>query len=252
MVVLQDPANDDKGPGTYTYPSNPVYTPGSFDLRSLEVEAKGSTVEFRVEVDQRIDDAWDSKAWGGNGFSIQMAFIHIDTGEGGATTGMPGTNVRFAEDQAWNKVVIISPQGPTRVNSEVDAKAPDVKDLVIVPKLTRARGRTLTAVVSTEDLGGLPSEGWGYQVLMQSNEGFPGKTDLLTRKVNEFEGEHRFGGGTDFDNDPHVMDIFAGSAKGAAGEVQAQYDALAAYNSDAGEDATAEDLAVVPMIYPGS
>jgi len=53
---------------------------------------------------------------------------------------------------------------------------------------------------------------WGYQVIMQSNEGFPAGTDLLTRKVNEFEGQHRFGGGTDYDCDPHVMDILGDHA----------------------------------------
>ena len=254
-LVLTDPTNDDKGPGTYVYPTNQVYVPGSFDLKTLEVEDKGSTVEFRVTVNQRIDDAWDSKAWGGNGFSIQMAFIHIDTDRtprSGATKGMPGTNVRFSEDEAWDRVVIISPQGPTRVNSEVDAKASDMKSRVVVPKLTRARGRTLTAVVSKDDLGGAPADTWGYQVLMQSNEGFPAKTDLLTRKVNEFEGEHRFGGGSDFDNDPHVMDIFAGAAKGEPSEADAQYEILSKYNTDVTEDVSDDDLAVVPMIYPGS
>ena len=48
---------------------------------------------------------------------------------------------------------------------------------------------------------------------MQSNEGFPGDTDLLTRKVNEYEGQHRFGGGTDFDCDPHVMDMLGDQAQ---------------------------------------
>ena len=51
---------------------------------------------------------------------------------------------------------------------------------------------------------------------MQSNEGFPARTDLLTRKVNEYEGQHRFGGGTDTDCDPHVMDLLAGDAVGDA------------------------------------
>ena len=54
---------------------------------------------------------------------------------------------------------------------------------------------------------------------MQSNEGFPDGKDLLTRKVNEYEGQHRFGGGTDGDCDPHVIDILAGNGTGAADEV---------------------------------
>ncbi|NJK88415.1 MAG: hypothetical protein HC923_02805 [Myxococcales bacterium] len=173
VVTLEDPAGDDKGPGSYIYPTDQVYLPGSFDLRKLEVIPKGNTVEFHVTVSRRIEDPWDSKAWGGNGFSVQMAFIHIDMDHvsgSGVTTGLAGTNVRFDENEAWDRVVIISPQGPTRVNSEVDAKASDVKDRVVVPKLTRATGRTLIAVVDVADLGAAPSDSWGYQVLMQSNE----------------------------------------------------------------------------------
>lgn len=253
-IVLEDPSGDDDGPGVYKYPTDQVYKPGSFDLRKLEVVPKGDTVEFRVDVQGRIEDPWDSKAWGGNGFSVQMAFIHIDMDRqagSGVQESLPGLNVRFAPDQAWDRVVIISPQGPTRVNSEIEQKAPQWKDKIVVPKITRASGRTLIAVVDTAQLGGLPQPSWGYQVLMQSNEGFPTKNDLLTRKVNEFEGQHRFGGGTDWDNDPQVMDIFAGSAKGGDDEKEAQHQILSKYNKDATEAVKPEDLAVVPMIYPG-
>ncbi len=30
-VVFKDPTGDDNGPGTYTYPTDAVYTKGSFD-----------------------------------------------------------------------------------------------------------------------------------------------------------------------------------------------------------------------------
>lgn len=253
VVTLEDPAGDDNGPGNYTYPTDKVYEPGSFDLRKLEIEDKGDTVEFRLTYQTKINDPWDSKAWGGNGFSVQMAFIHIDTDHvagSGVQDGLPGTNVRFAADEAWDRVVLLSPQGPTRVNSEIEQKAAQWKDRIIVPKLTRASGRTLIAVVQKAQLGGDPKPSWGYQVLSQSNEGFPDKTDLLTRKVNEFEGQHRFGGGTDYDNDPQVIDIFAGKAKGGPDEAELQHQALSKYTKDA-QAPKPEDLAVVPLIYLG-
>lgn len=252
-VALSDPKGDDNGPGTYVYPTDKAYAPGAFDMTRFEVIPQGETVEFRVTMARRIDDPWDSSAWGGNGFSLQMAFVHIDTdgaAGSGATEGLAGTNVRFSDDEAWDKVVIISPQGPTRINSEVDAKAAEHKARVVVPRITRATGRTLSAVVETSALGDLPQPSWGYQVLIQSNEGFPAKGDLLTRKVNEYEGQHRFGGGTDYDNDPHVLDILAGEGRGTPDEVEAQHAALSAYNAEA-TDPSADDLALVPMIYPG-
>lgn len=250
-VTISDPTGDDNGPGTYTYPTDAVYKPGSFDITEFKVIPRGDQVEFRVSVASRIEDPWDSKAWGGNGFSVQMAFVHIDTDHlkgSGVRDGLPGTNVRFAEDEAWDKVVIISPQGPARVNSEVGMKCPQWKDRIVVPAVTSASGKTLVAVVDVKELGGPPQPGWGYQVLMQSNEGFPAKTDLLTRKVNEFEGQHRFGGGTDYDNDPHVIDILVPPGGDPA---QKQHEILSKYDKAATEPKP-EDLAVVPMVYPGA
>jgi hypothetical protein len=207
-------------------------------------------MEFRVSVRARIEDPWDSAAWGGNGFSVQMVFIHLDTDHvkgSGVVAGLPGTNVRFAEDEAWDRVVVISPQGPTRLSSEIDQKCPQWKDRIVVPRITRASGKTLVAVVDAKALGGQPQPGWGYQALMQSNEGFPAKGDLLTRKVNEFEGQHRFGGGSDHDNDPHVMDILVPPG----GDLIAkQHEILGKWKKGVTEPKL-EDLVVVPMVYPG-
>jgi hypothetical protein len=101
--------------------------------------------------------------------------------------------------------------------------------------------------VDKSQLGAMPTPDWGYQVAMQSNEGFPAKGDLLTRKVNEFEGQHRFGGGTDYDNDPHVIDILVP----AGGDpVAKQHEILSKYNKTATTEVKPEDLAVVPMVYP--
>jgi carbohydrate-binding DOMON domain-containing protein len=243
-LTFTDPTGDDNGPGTYKYPTDAVYKAGSFDLTNVEIVTVGDTVEFRVTVASRIEDPWDSKAWGGNGFSVQMAIIHLDTDHvagSGVQDGIPGTNVRFKPDEAWDRVVLISPQGPARVNSEIETKAPQWKDRIIVPRLTRASGRTLTAVVDAAQLGGPVKKSWGVNVLMQSNEGFPDKGDLLTRKVNEFEGQHRFGGGTDYNNDPQVLDILADPP-------EAQAAILSKYNKAVTEPKP-EDLAVIPMLY---
>ena len=81
---------------------------------------------------------------------------------------------------------------------------------------------------------------------MQSNEGFPDGKDLLTRKVNEYEGQHRFGGGTDTDCDPHVIDILAGDGAGAPDEVQKQHDML---KYTCNPDGTRKSGAVLTMVY---
>lgn len=249
-IEFQDPKGDDDGPGQYTYPTDSVYTPGSFDLTDVEIADKGDTVEVSVTVKAKIDDPWDSRAWDGNGFSLQMVVIHIDTDHAagsGYKDGLPGFNVTFADDQRWEKALIISPQGRTRVQAEVSAKAAAMKKDILIPTTVSVRGRKLVARFAKSDLGADVSKKWGFQVLMQSNEGFPDKTDLLTRKVNEFGGQHRFGGGSDYDCDPHVMDLIAGKAKGEKSEKDAQHTMLRTFKCNPDGSGT---RAVLQMVYP--
>jgi len=203
-IEIEDPVGDDYGPGTYVYPTDAVYTPGSFDIKDFVLETKGDKAEIDVTIAGNLDDPWRM----GTGFSVQMVFVFIDNAPGGHTDSPPGLNVKFNPDTAWDKCVILSPQPKARVQQEIDAKAGDMAKDLIAPNGVRGRRSTISATVPLSELGGNgdPTT-WRYEVFMQSNEGFPAEGDLLTRKVNEFEGQHRFGGGTDYDCDPHVMDI---------------------------------------------
>jgi carbohydrate-binding DOMON domain-containing protein len=244
QVSFKDPTGDDKGPGTYTYPTDGVYKPGSFDLTEMKMTVKGDKATFDVSVNANLEDPWGMKT----GFAIQMVFIFIDTDhkEGsGFTKGLPGLNIAFAPSDAWDKCIILSPQGASRVKSEVDQKASSMAGSIVVPGRARGAGRTITAQVDMKDLGTGDPATWGYQVVMQSNEGFPAGTDLLTRKVNEYEGQHRFGGGNDGDCDPHVMDILAGKGEGKPEEADLQYKMLA-YQCN--PDGTSKSMATLTMV----
>jgi carbohydrate-binding DOMON domain-containing protein len=241
-VSFKDPANDDYGPGNYTYPTDQVYKRGSFDLTGFDVKPSGKKVDLAATFNTPLDDPWRM----GGGFSTQMVFIFIDNKEGGFKEGPPGTNVTFADGNEWDYLVILSPQPPGRVKTEVEQKMPAAQQAaVIIPNRVKGSGRTISATVDLDQLGGGDPSQWGYQVLVQSNEGFPEGKDLLTRKVNEYEGQHRFGGGTDNDCDPHAMDVLAGSGTGAADEAEAQK-ALLKYECN--PDGSAKQPAVLKMV----
>lgn len=234
-VVIEDPTGDDNGPGGYSYPTDAVYTRGSFDLVRFELAPKGKKANLAVTVNANLEDPWGMDV----GFATQMVFVFIDTDgvEGsGHTAALPGLNVQFAPGAAWEKVVILSPQPFARVKQEVDAKAGGLAADVVVPTRVRGTGRTISASVDLADLGEGDPATWGYQVLMQSNEGFPADDDLLTRRVNEFEGQHRFGGGSDFMCDPHVMDVLGDHA-------------MLAF--ECGDDGSAKKMATLTMVRPG-
>jgi len=252
-LVFEDPGGDDKGHGKVVYPTGAEYKSGSFDLRKVEITRKGDKLQIEVTLKTRIEDPWDSKSWSppGQGFSLQQVHVYMDQDHQagkGHKDALPGMNVRFKEESRWEKVVIISPQPVSRLKMEVKMKAKDVAQDVIVPKSVRVKGKKLIVSVPTARLGAEPARGWGWQVMVQSNEGYPDGNDLLTRDVNEIEGEHRFGGGNDWDCDPHAIDILAGEAKGTKEEARAQYDLL--QFKCAGSDLSKATLAEIPMIYP--
>lgn len=203
-VEFDDPKGDDNGPGTYTYPTDPVYKTGSFDLVKLRVTKSGDQVDFAVDVNSSLEDPWGM----GVGFAVQEVFIFIKTKEGGYSDVPPGLNVQFDKGHEWNKLVILSPQKKGRVMGEASTKAATFAADIVVPNSTRGSNRTIKGSVPLADLGGDGNvDAWGYQAVMQSNEGFPESDSLLARKVNEYEGQHRWGGGNDGNCDPHVMDV---------------------------------------------
>lgn len=231
-VSFQDPKGDDNGPGTYVYPTKTDYKKGSFDLTSLELKDKGANIEIEIGVNASIEDPWDSKKWPspGNGFSLQMFQIYVDT-DGKAGSGekdaLPGMNATFAEDSRWEKVIFVSPQANKEITSRLEQKAKSMKDKVILPSKVSAKGKKVIAIIKKSDLG-VDLGKAGFQILVSSNEGYDNapQNGILARTVNEFEGEHRFGGGDDGDVDPNFVDCLAGAGKGGDDEAKAQHDML--------------------------
>jgi len=244
-VSFKDPAGDDDGPGTYSYPTDAVYTRGSFDLTAFTLKVNGAKTDVTATVNSNLADPWSM----GGGFATQMVFVFIDKDHkagSGYTKSIAGLNFEFAPDSAWEKVIILSPQPPGRVKTEVEQKAGDMKNDIIIPSRTRGAGRNISGTIDTAALGEGDPTTWAYQVVVQSNEGFPAATDLLTRKVNEYEGQHRFGGGNDGECDPHVIDLLAGDGTGAKEEADLQHKMLA---YACGDDGAVNKLAVVSAVH---
>lgn len=246
-----DPIGDDKGPGYYTYPTNPVYADGGFDIVSFEVDASGEkTVVFKIEVNADLKQDWGMAA----DFDIQHFQIYVDVDggmseiNGGENVMLPGLNAYVAPAYAWDSVILVTPQPDSRVQIELDVKAEDLADYAIIPSSISGQGRTITVVVKKDEFA-MDTENigtWRWQVISQSNEGYPDPEDLLTRNVNEFRGLHRFGGGSDYWGDPEFVDMLIAPAIGSLEEAEAQFETLNVWSSFT--DPTMDVKAVVPLV----
>lgn len=243
-VDFRDPKGDDVGPGLYTYPTDAAYTKGSFDLLAVRAFAEGDDVVFELEVAATLEDTWRM----GVGYSLQHAVVFLDL-DGDATNGqlegLPGQNLAFAKGHGWDRAVLITPHSAERTQKELDAKAGTLGKSVVVPKRIKGSGRVIRAVVTRAQLAKSDLRTWRFQVTLGGQDGFPSGRSLLVKPVQEFAGPHRFGGGSDFDCDPHVLDALAGLAVGASGEAKEQKVQL---SYECSEDGEAKQRATLKLV----
>jgi Alpha-amylase/alpha-mannosidase len=105
IFEMNDPAGDDDGPGGYKYPSNPVFTPGVFDLTKFQVLEAGDKIVFMFTFRNLGGNPWN----GPNGWSMQQIHVYIHTTLPGGRMETFGLNVKISEQHAWHMALLIAP-----------------------------------------------------------------------------------------------------------------------------------------------
>ncbi|MFH0777112.1 MAG: glucodextranase DOMON-like domain-containing protein, partial [Candidatus Eisenbacteria bacterium] len=200
VTQLSDPAGDDYGPGTYSYPTNDVFAPGSFDFTGFEVSYDASSVYFALTIAASLSDPWGS----GAGFSLQSIDVYVDKdgiSGSGATWTLEARNARVSPVNGWEVMVWCAPPFDG-FRSRIVFPDGSGDTTGVRTQVEQAAGRITISVPRTSL--GTPSGDWKYIVLMLGQNGFePGRIRPV-RLVND---EWSFGGGTDGNSDSNVIDM---------------------------------------------
>jgi len=107
VISITDASGDDKGPGYYGYPMNPVFVEGVFDIVKFEVYTTDTSVIFKVYYRNLGGNPWG----GPNGFCLQYTHIYIRTTQvdAPARTDTIGLNVFLRPDYAWHFALLLAP-----------------------------------------------------------------------------------------------------------------------------------------------
>ncbi len=95
VLAVNDPAGDDHGPGTYTYPTDTVFEKGVFDIERFTVAQNDQNLVLQFTVRGPIANPWGS----GIGLSVQTFDVYIDADPGagtGARKLLEGRNAALA------------------------------------------------------------------------------------------------------------------------------------------------------------
>jgi len=257
---LDDPRGDDYGPGDYVYPTNPVFTAGSFDVTRFEVYENEQDVIFKVYFknwfstppELQISNTKNLKDMFRTTFFLQNIDIYIDKDHkynSGTTDLIPGRNAKASSASAWEQAVFVSPQ-PFLARSEMKRLAKKMADKVVIPSYYEVQDNSVEFKIPKKILG-QPDGRWGYLIVVTGAEwetslfslsnwmryGSSYVEPVLTRIVAEDASEWEFGGGDKSGAASNIIDMFVGTQ-------ESQEEMLGSY------DRKTRKRAVLSAVYP--
>ena len=157
-----DPTGDDNGPGTYDYPTSGDFQPGAYDIQQFQVYDSGSnSVTFRVQTA-------DLTSTFGSPLGAQLVDVYVNNQAGGTTStaaAYSSRNYVIDAGSAWNRLIEVQGFG----QAFVDGSGSTVGTVQIS---ANALSRFITFTVPKTALGGTPTSGWTFAVVLTGQDGF--------------------------------------------------------------------------------
>jgi alpha-amylase/alpha-mannosidase (GH57 family) len=206
ILRIIDPVGDDYGPGTYTYPADPVFKPGSFDIREFSVSEGPEYVIFEVKLGV-VENPWNSPS----GLSLQIVDVYIDLNNkigAGSMQLLPGRNAYTRAEDAWEYA--ISVDGWQKTIYKIDSAGKPVKLADLEVNVNSTTGE-VTIYVPRSLVRGDPRN-WGYLPMVLAYDGEAPARNWKVREVKQENDEFYFGGAyTSLENsagsNPNIIDV---------------------------------------------
>jgi carbohydrate-binding DOMON domain-containing protein len=239
VLDVTDPGGDDHGPGTYAYPTDAVFTPGSFDLTAFQLGTAGDDVVLVFDVGAPVANPWGSPT----GLSVQTFDVYIDGDPArGDRLLLGGRNAALGEGDGWDAAVTIEGWASKVVRVGPDGSRAEDRPTIGLTVL-RDQGRVIARVPrSSLGVDSDPST-WRVAVALLSQEGYPSAGVDRVRDVQPTAEQWKLGGGTGDVNETRIIDLLQP-------EADVQEEALSDYPASTASQAelTATDVARVPLI----
>ncbi len=207
IFAMDDPKGDDYGPGTYKYPIEPIFDPKKehFDLLGVSFFTLRNNYYFDMAF-ARVTNPWGAA----EGFSHTIIQIYIsdDPDNGRIEPFKEGANVLFDPGNPWKYLIKVVSFNKTSVYWASDYEGAEGRRKGVQARLQPDQ-KTIRVTVPKSLLPGNPYK-WRYYILVGSQDG-SGPDNF--RPVNTAVGRWNFGGGTDTDYDPNVIDLLADKGK---------------------------------------
>ncbi len=160
VLDTTDPTGDDNGPGTYQYPTDPAFAPGSFDITRFQVITSDGTVFLRTTLKSLVPTF-------GNTMGAQLLDVYVHDPAASSTStaaAYPSRGYTIAPADAWSQRL------------EVQGFAAPVWDdpsgdqIGTPTAVASAAGHTITVALPQAQFG-TPGSGWTFTVALTGQDG---------------------------------------------------------------------------------
>ncbi len=207
ILDVSDPAGDDNGPGTYTYPTDSVFAPGVFDLRTFRVGYDDDDLVFKFTFHGAIPNPWNSP----NNLALQTLDVYVDKDPGagsGARLLLPGRNAALAAGHGWEYAVWAEGWTPQFIAPDPATLEPKQVTGVSFKIIVDPGSSTVTLRVPRSAFGEGDPATWSYAAMVMSQEGFPAAGVWRVRDGQETAAQWKFGGvPAGATNYPRIFDL---------------------------------------------
>ena len=243
LLEIADPTGDDNGPGTYTYPTDTVFSAGNFDIENFSVSVDASNVIFKFKFVGAVPNPWGS----GSNLSLQSLDVYIDK-DPGQNTGnrmmLPGRNAALEAGNGWEYAVWAEGWTPGIYAPDASTGEPKMLNtsykVIVDPALQIVTLRVPLAALGEGD----PAQ-WGYAAVVMSQDGYPTTGVWRVRDVLAANGQWKLGGAPEDVNHTRIIDMVW-----PGGGEFTQEAMLGTYTSSAGpiESLTPDDYPQVKLL----
>jgi len=240
FLDIKDPIKDDFGEGSYKYPTDGVFIPGSYDFESFSAGIADGSLVMNFDILSAIKNPWGSP----RSLSVQTIDVYIDKDFGSDTGVKQLGNYRFAkmpDSSGWEYHIVIEGWEPQIWKSLPSGESELVTnqfDIVVVPD----KGVIVVKLDIENQLGGGNPEEWHYGVIMMSQDGY-GPNGSRIREINPSAEQYRGGGAPNVVNHPNIFDVIFP-------DEGVQEDSLSSYGEYEGsvDDISTDLLASIPLV----
>ena len=243
ILQVKDPENDDHGPGTYTYPTDAVFSSQNFDVESFTVSSDAANLIFTFQFFGEVPNPWGS----GNNLSLQTLDVYVDKDPGQGTGSrllLPGRNAALSAGNGWDYMVWAEGWTPAVYAPDPESGEPKALNLTYKLIVDQVK-KTVTLRVPKEAFGEGDPATWGYAAAVLSQDGYPSTGVWRVRDIQETKAQWKFGGAPNDVNHTRIIDLIWPD-----GETSTQEEILGAYPSSEGpiETLTADEFAQIPLL----